>query len=104
MEIPHRNGMLRQLRREPPRYMTGGMGKGFDADALGEDIAAKFRESGENSKTIKFEHYILTYTDQEMQDRMQSLERMVDAIRLYDIQVDVIDANYSYTIKLQRKQ
>lgn len=94
--------MLRQLRREPPRYMTGGMGKDFDADALGEDIAAKFRESGENSKTIKFEHWVLNHTSQEMQDRIQSLERMVDAIERYDIQVAVIDVFDSYTIKLQR--
>ena len=77
-----------------------------DADALGEDIAAKFLQS-HDGKTgqfhkYEFEHYLSTYTRCEMDDRIASLKRTAEKIRSsYGIEVEEIDSTFlSYDLHL----
>lgn len=101
---PQRNRLLRELRRESnTRYMTGALGDGFDANKLGEDIAAKFFSSNKDSVSFTFEHWILTYTTQELNSRIISLGNTATAIRSYGISVIEESTHNYYKLHLSKK-
>ncbi len=103
MDIPHRNGQLRKLRRDAVTRYSSGAAVGGDTDELGEDIAARFRESDKAEWTLTFEHYICTYTEKELAERVAFLEWTADVVRGYGIVVDANNSFHAYTMRLHRK-
>lgn len=91
------------MRREAvTRYQTGSMGTGFDAEGLGNDIAAKFMASGRAKQRYLFEHYILTYSDEEMSQRVASMRRTAEQIRFYGITVKERNKYDGFTLMLSK--
>ena len=96
---PKRNGSLRKHREHPKTiHMTGALGPGCDTGELAEDIAAKFLNSGRERMEIIFHHYRLTYTRQEMEDRVKNLQTIGEKISAYGIPITARIGEYEYVM------
>lgn len=100
--VPHRNGKLRKLRSDRITRYSSGSAIGDDSDALGEDVAAKFLDSGLTANDIRFDHYICTYTDKEMISRVEYLDRTAAVVRTYGIEVEIESNLRGYTLRMRK--